>query len=379
MDPGSQLNAALAGRYDIDREIGAGGMATVYLARDLKHNRKVALKVLKPELGAVLGVERFLAEIQVTANLQHPNLLPLFDSGEANGLLFYVMPFVEGESLRARLEREKQLPVDEAVRIAVAIAGALDYAHQHGVIHRDLKPENILLQAGQPVIADFGIALAVSKAGGARVTQTGLSLGTPQYMSPEQATGDKVIDGRTDIYSLAAMTYEMLTGEPPHTGTSAQAIIAKLMTEDVRPLTVLRRAVPAHVDAAVRHGLEKLAADRFATAGDLARALTGERPVVLAGAAAAGASGSGAIVPRPGWQTRALVGALSLVALGGVATSAWLGTWIRRSPGRRHWRPRPLPRADGFTWGDAVARGHSRRRAQSKYLRRRATARLHLV
>src|SRR5678815_222148 len=177
MDAIAQLNTALLGRYAIEREIGAGGMATVYLAQDLKHRRKVALKVLDPELGAVLGVERFLAEIQVTANLQHPNLLPLFDSGEASGLLFYVMPFVEGESLRARLDREKQLPVDEAVRIAVAVANALDYAHQHGVIHRDLKPGNILLQAGQPVIADFGIALAVSNAGGQRVTQTGLSLG----------------------------------------------------------------------------------------------------------------------------------------------------------------------------------------------------------
>jgi serine/threonine protein kinase len=194
------LTAALADRYAIEREIGAGGMATVYLARDLKHERRVALKVLKPELGAVLGVERFLSEIKVTANLQHPNLLPLFDSGEANGLLFYVMPFVEGETLRARLEREKQLPVDEAVRFAVAIAGALEYAHQQGVYHRDLKPENILLQAGQPVVADFGIALAVTNAGGQRVTQTGLSLGTPQYMSPEQATGDRNVDGRTDIY-----------------------------------------------------------------------------------------------------------------------------------------------------------------------------------
>src|SRR5581483_3216671 len=203
-------------------------MATVYLARDLRHDRRVAVKVLNPDLGAVLGVERFLAEIRVTANLQHPNLLPLFDSGEANGLLFYVMPFVEGESLRKRLEREMQLPVDEAVRIAVGVANALDYAHQHGVIHRDLKPENILLQHGQPVVADFGIALAVSNAGGGRVTQTGVSLGTPQYMSPEQATSDRGIDGRTDIYSLGAVTYEMLAGEAPHIGTSAQAVIAKL-------------------------------------------------------------------------------------------------------------------------------------------------------
>ena len=197
----ASLANALQGRYAIEREIGRGGMATVFLARDVRHNRHVALKVLNPELGAVLGVERFLAEIEVTANLQHPNLLPLFDSGAADGALYYVMPYVEGESLRARLRREKQLPVEEAVRLATAIANALDYAHRHGVIHRDLKPENILMQEGQPLIADFGIALAVSKAGGERITQTGLSLGTPQYMSPEQATGDRVVDGRTDIYS----------------------------------------------------------------------------------------------------------------------------------------------------------------------------------
>src|SRR3977135_3398401 len=215
MDPVAQLNSALTGRYEIEREIGMGGMATVYLPRDIKHDRRVALKLLNPELGAVLGVERFLSEIQVTANLQHPNLLPLFDSGEAGGLLYYVMPYVEGESLRHRLDREKQLPIDEPLPYAPACAKALDYAHAHGVIHRDLKPENILLQHGQPVVADFGIALAVSNAGGARITQTGLSLGTPQYMSPEQATGDRAIDGRTDIYSLGAVTYEMLTGEAP--------------------------------------------------------------------------------------------------------------------------------------------------------------------
>src|SRR5215216_2521552 len=242
------LAAALEGRYEIDREIGRGGMATVYLARDLRHNRKVAVKVLNPELGAVLGVERFLAEIEVTANLQHPNLLPLFDSGEANGLLFYVMPYVDGESLRARLEREKQLPVDETVRIASAIAGALGYAHRHNVIHRDLKPENILMHEGQPLIADFGIALAVSKAGGARITQTGLSLGTPQYMSPEQATGDRVVDARSDIYSLAAVLYEMIAGEPPVTGATKQAIIAKLLTERPTRLRVIRTAVPEGVE-----------------------------------------------------------------------------------------------------------------------------------
>src|SRR6267378_1744865 len=215
-------------------------MATVYLARDLRHQRKVALKVLKPDLGAVVGVERFLSEIQVTANLQHPNLLPLFDSGASEGLLFYVMPYVEGESLRARIQREKQLSVDEAVRLATAIASALDYAHRHGVIHRDLKPENILLHEDQPLVADFGIALAVSNAGGNRITQTGLSLGTPQYMSPEQATGDRVIDARTDIYSLGAVIYEMLAGESPHTGTTAQAIIARMLTEKPRPMRTSR-------------------------------------------------------------------------------------------------------------------------------------------
>jgi eukaryotic-like serine/threonine-protein kinase len=321
----SQLTTALADRYRIDREIGAGGMATVYLGRDIKHDRLVAIKVLNPELGAVLGVERFLAEIKVTANLQHPNLLPLFDSGEATppgyhpgtGLLFYVMPYVEGETLRQRLDREKQLPVDEAVRIAVAVASALDYAHRRGVIHRDLKPENILLQDGQPVIADFGIALAISKAGGERVTQTGLSLGTPQYMSPEQATGDRVIDARTDVYSLGAVTYEMLTGEPPHTGNTAQAIIARLMTEEPRSITAARRTVPVHVDEAVRCALEKLPADRFATAAQFADALNGgttthPTPRPRTARAHAGAS------------RLALATAATSIALAGVFAALWL-------------------------------------------------------
>jgi serine/threonine-protein kinase len=277
MHPIARLNEALAGRYAVAREIGAGGMATVYLARDLKHDRNVALKVLKPELGAVLGVERFLSEIKVTANLQHPNLLPLFDSGEADGLLFYVMPFVEGETLRAKLDREKQLPVDEAVRIATAAASALDYAHKAGVIHRDLKPENILLQSGQPVIADFGIALAVSRAGGQRVTESGLSLGTPQYMSPEQATADRAIDARSDIYSLGAVTYEMLTGEPPHTGNTAQAIISRIISEEPRPVRSSRTSVPVHVEQAVHIALAKLPADRFSDAAKFGAALQGER------------------------------------------------------------------------------------------------------
>ena len=273
------LSSALADRYAIERLIGEGGMATVYLARDIRHNRRVALKVLRPDLGAVVGVERFLAEIQVTANLQHPNLLPLFDSGAAGDLLFYVMPYVQGESLRVRLDREKQLPVEEAIRLATAIGGALDYAHRQGVIHRDLKPENVLLQEGQPLVADFGIALAVSNAGGTRITQTGLSLGTPHYMSPEQATGDRVIDGRTDIYSLGALTYEMLTGEPPHTGTTSQAIIARVLTERPRSIRASRPSVPEHVEAAVERALEKLPADRWPTAREFTEGLAGARSV----------------------------------------------------------------------------------------------------
>ena len=273
METIAQLNNSLEGRYVIEREIGQGGMATVFLARDLRHDRRVALKLLKPELGAALGVERFQSEIRVTANLQHPNLLPLFDSGEANGLLFYVMPFVDGESLRARLDREKQLPVDEAVRIAVAIARALNHAHQHGVIHRDLKPENILLQAGQPVIADFGIALPAGKADNARITQTGLALGTPHYMSPEQAMGDRDLDGRSDVYSLACVLYEMLAGEPPHTGPSAQAVIFRRLTDSAPHVRRLRDVVPASIEQALIKALSRTPADRFVSAGAFADAL----------------------------------------------------------------------------------------------------------
>src|SRR5687768_8265080 len=214
-DVAGRLTAALADRYRVERELGAGGMATVYLAHDLKHDRDVAIKVLHPDLGAALGAERFLSEIRTTARLQHPHILPLLDSGEADGLLYYVMPLVTGETLRTRLDRERQLPIADAVRIAREVAGALDYAHRHAVIHRDIKPENVLLHDGSALVADFGIALAVQQAGGQRLTQTGLSLGTPQYMSPEQAMGERTIDARSDIYALGAVTYEMLTGEPP--------------------------------------------------------------------------------------------------------------------------------------------------------------------
>ena len=272
-DPVIRLNVALKGRYRIDRELGEGGMATVYLTDDLKHSRQVALKVLKPELAAVVGAERFLAEIQVTANLTHPHILPLHDSGEAEGFLFYVMPYLEGESLRYRIDREKQLPVDEAVRIATAVVNALDHAHRHKVIHRDIKPANILLQDGEPLIADFGIALAVGVAGGGRLTETGLSLGTPHYMSPEQATGDQRVGPATDIYALGCVLYEMLVGEPPYTGSTAQAVLGKIIAGRLPSATEQRPAVPANVDASIAKALEKLPADRFTRVQDFAYAL----------------------------------------------------------------------------------------------------------
>ena len=289
-----RLNTALDGRYRIIRHLGEGGMATVYLCEDLKHDRQVALKLLKPELAAVLGAERFVQEIKTTAALQHPHILGLLDSGAAEGLLYYVMPYVRGETLRARLARETQLPVADAIAIATAVADALADAHAAGIVHRDIKPENILLQQSangtHPLVADFGIALAVQQAGGARMTQTGLSLGTPQYMAPEQAMGDKVIDARADIYALGAVLYEMLAGEPPYTGANAQAIVAKLLTEAPRALTVLRPAVPEHVDAAVLMALEKLPADRFANIQSFKAALLGEHVTPRAARAARVAS-----------------------------------------------------------------------------------------
>jgi len=275
-DPVARLNAALEGRYAIERELGEGGMATVYLADDIKHERKVALKVLKPELAAVVGAERFLAEIKTTANLTHPHILPLFDSGEADSFLFYVMPHIEGESLRERIDREKQLPVDEAVKITTDLAEALDYAHRHKIIHRDVKPANILIHEGRPLIADFGIALAVGVAGGGRLTETGLSVGTPHYMSPEQATGDQAVGVATDVYALGAVLYEMLVGDPPYTGSTAQAILGKIIQGKLASATEERASVPANVDAAIRKALEKLPADRFTGAQEFAGALGDE-------------------------------------------------------------------------------------------------------
>jgi hypothetical protein len=313
----AQLSAALAGRYRIDRELGAGGMATVYLAHDLRHERDVAIKVLHPDLGAALGGERFLSEIKTTAKLQHPHILPLLDSGEADGLLYYVMPVVTGETLRARLERERQLPIADAIRIASEVAGALDYAHRHGVIHRDIKPENLMLHEGRPMVMDFGIALAVQQAGGHRMTQTGLSLGTPQYMSPEQAMGERTIDARSDIYALGAVTYEMLAGDPPFAGSSVQAIVAKIISEKPTPLHTVRDTVPAGVEHAVLTALAKLPADRFATAAEFATALSSPS----AGRPAAWAAAS------PRRQMR-LVGVLATALVAASALAAW--GWLRQ-------------------------------------------------
>ncbi|MDX2120921.1 MAG: protein kinase [Gemmatimonadota bacterium] len=320
-DAAQRLSSALADRYRLERELGQGGMATVYLAEDLKHRRKVAVKVLRPELAAVIGADRFVHEIRTVAALQHPHILGLIDSGEVQGTAYYVMPFVEGESLRDRLAREKQLPVTDAVRVATEVAGALDYAHRHGVIHRDIKPENILLHDGSALVADFGIALAVSSAGGTRMTETGMSLGTPHYMSPEQAMGEREITARSDVYALGVVLYEMLTGDPPFTGSTAQAIVARVVTEEPRSITAQRRTVPAHVEDAALVALAKLPADRFATAAEFAAALAGEGtglrrqtpPGVRAGA-------------DPRWRRAALaLGGLLAIAVAVGGWSLWRG------------------------------------------------------
>ncbi|MFI5279602.1 MAG: protein kinase [Gemmatimonadales bacterium] len=323
-DPITRLGTALAERYTIERELGAGGMATVYLAHDVRHDRKVALKVLRPELAAILGGERFLAEIKTTANLQHPHILSLFDSGEADGLVFYVMPYVEGESVRDRLIKEKQLPVEDAVRITREVADALAYAHSQGIVHRDIKPENILLHGGHAMVADFGIALAASRSdGGSRMTETGMSLGTPHYMAPEQAMGEKEITPKADIYALGCVLYEMLTGEPPFTGPTAQAIIARVMTESPRSLTLQRHTIPPHIEAAVRMALEKLPADRFASAQQFVEALGRTDfvgPATRVTPALAGASTRGRALR---WAGGAV--ALLIAAAGGAALWRGLG------------------------------------------------------
>jgi len=333
-----RLRASLADRYRIERELGQGGMATVYLAHDIKHQRSVAIKVLRPELAAVIGAERFLSEIKTTANLQHPHILPLFDSGAADSFLFYVMPFIEGDSLRDRLTREKQLPVADAVRIATEVASALDYAHRHNVIHRDIKPENILLHDGRALVADFGIALAASKAGGSRMTETGMSLGTPTYMSPEQAMGEREITARSDVYALGCVTYEMLLGEPPFTGPTAQSIVAKVMTADPVGLIAQRKSVPPAVEDAVLTALAKLPADRFASAAEFATALVGQGSGARRlGTATARAATPGAVAK---WRRLATILAGLLLATGAVAFWA-----LRRPAAARHptWLSMNLP------------------------------------
>ncbi len=337
-----RLRAALEGRYRIERELGEGGMATVYLAHDVKHDRKVALKVLKPEVAAMVGAARFLAEIRTTANLQHPHLLPLFDSGEADDALFYVMPHVPGETLADRLKREHQLPIAEAVRIATAVAQALDHAHRHGVIHRDIKPSNILLQEGEPLVADFGIALARDPDRSGRLTETGLSVGTPLYMSPEQALGGPPVGAASDIYSLACVLYEMLVGEPPFKGSTPQAILANVLMSEPVSATAHRRLVPPHVDGAIRQALQQLPADRFATASDFARALAD--PSFRFGEETAGAPAAAAADTR--WRRRAMglaavtvvVAAASTIALTTARRSApraVVRTWVTPPEGQR--------------------------------------------
>jgi eukaryotic-like serine/threonine-protein kinase len=327
-----RLNAALEGRYVIERELGHGGMATVYLAEDIKHDRKVALKVLKPELAAVVGAERFLAEIKTTANLQHPHILPLFDSGEADSFVFYVMPYIEGESLRDRLDREHQLPVDEAVKIATDLAEALDYAHRHAVIHRDIKPANILMHEGRPLIADFGIALAVGTAGGGRLTETGLSLGTPYYMSPEQATGEQFVGEATDTYALGVVLYEMLVGDPPFMGSTAQAVLGQIIAGGTVSATEKRASVPANVEAALLCALEKLPADRFSSTEKFASALADEH-FRYGEMAARGGAGAAA---GP-WNRLTVAMTATTIAFAGVAA------WALFGPGQPE-APRPVER-----------------------------------
>ena len=300
--PIDRLQTALGDRYELVREIGQGGMATVYLARDLKHERQVAIKVLRPELSASLGADRFLREIRVAANLQHPNILGLYDSGEveAGGLLYYVMPFVEGESLRDRLNREQQLPIGDALQITREAGEALQYAHQRGIVHRDIKPENILLLGGHALVADFGIARAVSQAGGEKLTQTGMAIGTPHYMSPEQSLGSEHVDARSDVYSLGCVLYELLIGQPPFTGPNAMAIMARHSMEVVPSLQVVRPSVPDDVEDAILRALEKTPADRFQTMQEFCDALgDAAAEVTMMRTAARRAATSSRRIPTP--------------------------------------------------------------------------------
>ena len=305
-DPIAELNAALAGHYVIDRELGRGGMALVYLARDIRHERFVALKTLRPEIAMALGRERFLREIKLAARLQHPNILPVYDSGDAGGVLYFVMPFVEGESLRDRLERESQLPFDEALQIAREVADALAYAHGHDVVHRDIKPENIMMSGGHAIVADFGIARAVTAAGGDKLTETGLAIGTPVYMSPEQAAGTGQVDRRSDIYSLACVLYETLAGQPPFSGPTAQAIMARHSLDAVPRLRVVRPTIPDALEQVIERALAKVPADRYQTAAQFADAIS---------AASTGTVSRVATQPRRRRWRRSLIAAAGVVSV----------------------------------------------------------------
>jgi len=308
-----RLRAALADRYRLERELGRGGMATVYFANDLRHDRPVALKVLKPELAHALGPERFLREVKITARLNHPHILPLLDSGEAEGFLYYVMPYVEGESLRDRLEREKQLPLDDALLIAREVADALAYAHGHDVVHRDIKPENILLESGHAVVADFGIARAITAAGGEKLTETGLAVGTPAYMSPEQAAGETTLDGRSDLYSLGCVLYEMLAGEPPFTGPTVGSVVRQHLAAEPPSIRVIRPAVPGWVASVLSRALAKTPVDRFTTVALFNEALVRRESAPMAAAG-----------PGPGAAPSRRVGRLALIGVAAVVGGALL-------------------------------------------------------
>jgi serine/threonine-protein kinase len=343
--PLDRLKSALGDRYDVERPIGEGGMATVYLARDLKHERRVAIKVLRPELSASLGADRFLREIRVAANLQHPNILGLYDSGEVDGLLYYVMPFVEGESLRDRLNREQQLPIHDALQITREAGEALDYAHKHGIVHRDIKPENILVQGGHALVADFGIARAVDAAG-EKLTQTGMAVGTPAYMSPEQAHGGDHVDARSDVYSLGCVLYELLIGQPPFTGPNAMAIMARHAMEVVPSLQVVRQSVPDDVEDAVLRALEKTPADRFQTMAEFCERLSEAAAESTMARTAARRAATGAArrvgtreiaaaqTPEPSAKRRVLPIAAGALALLLVVGGAFAALRNRGMPGR---------------------------------------------
>jgi serine/threonine-protein kinase len=319
-----RLSAALEDTYDVEGALGEGGMALVYLARDIKHDRQVAIKVLKPDLAASLGAERFLREIRITAKLQHPHILPLYDSGEADGLLYYVMPFVEGESLADMIEREKQLSSDEAMTITKEVAGALGHAHAYGLIHRDIKPDNVMLTGGHAIVADFGIAKAVSDAGGSGVTSTGTSIGTPAYMSPEQGAGDPNVDARTDIYALGCMLYEMLIGQPPFTGPNAVAIMARHTMDQVPPPSIMRQSIMPELEDVIFCAMAKTPADRFRTAQEMVEAISaiesGGAPKVRTTRATSRISMP--VVEQSPWK-RAIVPVLSTVAVVAVGIATW--------------------------------------------------------